>query len=184
MIQDCVTLRWKPGNNMWVGEVLHAKYEAKKSSLSGYTKTHTIFNASLLTSLSETLAYLSKIRSMCSKLQRKLYYQESYNITLPMTKMPRNCSLRFLHYIINLNRIHHVQCIKDGREIDNENKIVFYYLLLDSWNMLRDIVLCVEGLWHAYLWKSHGTMILLVDTVLILDESPTQLVRYLVPQCL
>lgn len=117
------TPRWKPGNNLWVGEVLHAKYEAKKSSLSGYTKTHTVFNASLLASLSETLAWLSKIRSMCSKLQSKLCYQESYSITLSMTKMPRNCSLRFLHYIVNLNRMHHVQSIKDGRGIDNEKKI-------------------------------------------------------------
>jgi hypothetical protein len=40
-----------------------------------------------------------------------------------MTKMPRNCSLRFLHYIVNLNRMHHVQSIKDGRGIDNEKKI-------------------------------------------------------------
>ena len=59
-------------------------------------------------------------RKFWTKLHSKLCYQESYNITLSMTKMPRNCSLRFLHYIVNLNRMHHVQSFKDGPGIDNE----------------------------------------------------------------
>ena len=53
---------------------------------------------------------------------------ENVIITLSMTKMMRNWSLRFLHYIVNPNRVHHVQSIKDGRIIANgknkTNKIV------------------------------------------------------------
>ena len=45
---------------------------------------------------------------------------ENVIITLSMTKMLRNCSLHFQHYIVNLNRVHHVQSIKDGRGIAND----------------------------------------------------------------
>ena len=53
---------------------------------------------------------------------------ENVIITLSMTKMMRDCSLRFLHYIVNPNSVHHVQSIKDRRKIANgknqTNKIV------------------------------------------------------------
>lgn len=42
------TLHRKPGNNPWVWKVLHARYQAEGSSLSGYTKTRTVSKTGVL----------------------------------------------------------------------------------------------------------------------------------------
>jgi hypothetical protein len=46
-----------------------------------------------------------------------------------MTKTLRNGSLCFLHYIVNLNRMHHVRSIKDELRGDNENAFFFYVII-------------------------------------------------------
>jgi hypothetical protein len=98
-----------------------------------YTKNHTVFNASLVASLSKALPWLSKNRFIRSKLQSRFCYQGSYGITCLMTKTLRNCSSCFLHYIVNLNRMHHVRSIKDELRGDNENAFFLcYYFLLES----------------------------------------------------
>ena len=112
-----------------------------------YTKNHTVFNASLVTSLSKALPWLSKIRFIRSKLRSKFCYQGSYDITCLMTETQRNCSSCFLHYIGNLNRMHHVRSIKDELRGDNENAFFLCYYFLLEFSMIT-IVRKQVALWY------------------------------------
>jgi len=53
-----------------------------------------------------------------------------------MTKTLRNCSSCFLYSIGNLNRMHHVQSIKDELRGDNENAFFLCYYLLPEFLMI------------------------------------------------
>lgn len=63
-----------------------------------------------------------------------------------MTKTLRNCSSYFLHYIIDLNRMHHVQSIKDELRGDNKNAFFLCYYFLLEFPMIiimkKQVALC------------------------------------------